>query len=143
MLPGGGIYSIAVPAAPAARCRGCRQPAAPADAADAAVGARGAPPQPPRRQPTPAAGPRRIPFTVRMEIDRPAERRQVFEEAWRVMKNRFYDANMHGVNWAAAKDRYESLLPHIADTDELHNVVMEMIGEMNASHTGITEQDLN
>ena len=73
-----------------------------------------------------------------MVVDRPAERRQVFEEAWRVMKNRFYDAKMHGVNWAAAKDRYESLLPHIADTDELHNVIMEMIGELNASHTGIT-----
>jgi tricorn protease len=73
-----------------------------------------------------------------MEIDIPAERRQVFEEAWRVMKNRFYDANMHGVNWAAAKDKYESMLPYIADTEELHNLIMEMIGDMNASHTGIT-----
>ena len=73
-----------------------------------------------------------------MVIDRPAERRQVFEEAWRVMKNRFYDPKMHGVNWAAAKDKYESLLPHVVDNDELHNVVMEMIGELNASHTGIS-----
>ncbi|HLW75752.1 MAG TPA: S41 family peptidase, partial [Bryobacteraceae bacterium] len=62
----------------------------------------------------------------------------VFEEAWRVMKNRFYDGNMHGVNWAAAKDTYETLLPNIADADELHNVVMQMIGELNASHTGIS-----
>ena len=73
-----------------------------------------------------------------MEIDVTAERRQVFEEAWRVMKNRFYDPKMHGVNWAAAKDKYEAMLPHIADTEELHNLVMEMIGDMNASHTGIT-----
>jgi tricorn protease len=84
------------------------------------------------------AAPRRVTFTVRMVIDRPAERRQVFEEAWRVMKNRFYDPKMHGVNWAAAKDKYESLLPHVADTEELHNVVMEMIGELDASHTGIS-----
>ena len=84
------------------------------------------------------AGPRRIPFSVRMMLDRPAERRQVFEEAWRVMKNRFYDAQMHGVNWAAAKDRYESLLPNIADNDQLHDTVMTMIGELNASHTGIS-----
>jgi tricorn protease len=54
------------------------------------------------------------------------------------MKNRFYDASMHGVNWAAAKDKYEPLLAHISDNEELHNVVMEMIGELNASHTGIT-----
>ena len=83
-------------------------------------------------------GPARITFTVRMVIDRAAERQQVFEEAWRMMKNRFYDAKMHGVNWAAAKDTYESLLPNIADTEELHNVIMEMIGELNASHTGIS-----
>jgi tricorn protease len=45
---------------------------------------------------------------------------------------------MHGVNWGAAKDRYESLLPHIADNDQLHDTVMTMIGELNASHTGIS-----
>jgi tricorn protease len=84
------------------------------------------------------AGPRRINATVRMEIDIAAERRQVFEEAWRVMKNRFYDPKMHGANWAAAKDTYEPLLGYIADTEELHNVIMEMIGDMNASHTGIS-----
>jgi tricorn protease len=73
-----------------------------------------------------------------MEIDLAAERKQVFEEAWRVMKNRFYDAKMHGANWAAAKDTYEPLLGNIADTEELHNLIMEMIGDMNASHTGIS-----
>jgi tricorn protease len=54
------------------------------------------------------------------------------------MKNRFYDPKMHGINWASAKDTYEPLLANIADTEELHNLIMEMIGEMNASHTGIT-----
>jgi tricorn protease len=120
-LQNGGIYSVAVPAAsdtPAAAGRGGRGGAAAPAAA--------------------TATPRRVTFTVRMEVDRTAERRQVFEEAWRVMKNRFYDGTMHGVNWAAAKDKYETLLPDIADPDELHNVVMEMIGELNASHTGIS-----
>ena len=84
------------------------------------------------------AAPKRIDFTVRMIIDRQAERKQVFEEAWRVMKNRFYDPKMHGVNWAAAQDKYESVLEHVADTEELHNLIMEMIGELNASHTGIS-----
>ncbi len=82
--------------------------------------------------------PRPVNFMVRMQIDRPAERRQVFEEAWRTMKNRFYDPQMHGVNWAKAEDRYESVLDHVADTEELHNLIMEMIGELNASHTGIS-----
>jgi tricorn protease len=82
--------------------------------------------------------PRRVSFTVRLEVDETAERRQVFEEAWRVMKNRFYDPKMHGVDWAAAKKKYESLLANIADSDELHTVIMQMIGELNASHTGVS-----
>ena len=90
--------------------------------------------------PTIANGPtpRRIPFTIRMEIDEAAERQQVFEEAWRTMKYRFYDPKMNGVNWEALKDTYESILPHIADIDEFHVLVMDMIGKLNASHTGIS-----
>jgi tricorn protease len=129
-LQGGGIYSLAIPATPA----GDSGPA-PAAAASGR-GGRGAA----AGTETAATGsaPRRITFTVRMEIDLAAERKQVFEEAWRVMKNRFYDAKMHGANWVAAKDTYEPLLGNIADTEELHNLIMEMIGDMNASHTGIS-----
>jgi tricorn protease len=135
MLLAGGIYSISVPGASA----GESAATAGRGGFTGGRGGRGTTTTPTTTSTADAgAAPRRIPFTVRMIIDRPAERRQVFEEAWRVMKNRFYDANMHGVNWAAAKDRYESVLPHIADADQLHDVVMEMIGELNASHTGIT-----
>jgi tricorn protease len=133
MMIGGGVYAIAVPA-------GGTETTTAASAAAAGRGGRGG-----GRggavttaAADSATAPRRVNFTVRMTIDRLAERRQVFEEAWRVMKNRFYDAKMHGVNWASAKDKYEPLLAHVADNDELHNVVMEMIGELNASHTGIT-----
>ena len=129
----GHLYSIGVPtladdAGPGAAgaARGGRGGnAAPTALASATTGASG-------------AAPKRIDFTVRMIIDRAAERKQVFEEAWRVMKNRFYDPKMHGVNWAAAQDKYESVLEHVADTEELHNLIMEMIGELNASHTGIS-----
>ncbi len=126
-MQGGGIYTVAAPAAPVGESaaaatgggRGGRGGAAPAATAATAT-------------------PRRIAFTVHLEVDNEAERKQVFEEGWRVMKNRFYDAKMHGVNWAAAKDTYESLLPNIVDNDELHVVMMQMIGELNASHTGVT-----
>jgi tricorn protease len=132
---GGGIYSVAVPAltdsgsAAAGGAAGFAGRGGRGGTTAAATAATTAPA---------GAGPRRVNFTVRMVVDRVAERRQVFEEAWRVMKNRFYDPKMHGVNWAAAKDRYESLLGNIADNEELHNVIMEMIGELNASHTGIS-----
>ena len=122
-MQGPGIYSVAAPAAPAGET--------------AAAGGRGGRGGAPAATAAPAT-PRQIAFTVRMEVDSEAERKQVFEEGWRVMKNRFYDGKMHGVNWAAAKDTYETLLSNIADNDELHVVMMQMIGELNASHTGVT-----
>lgn len=82
--------------------------------------------------------PRRIDFTARVEVDRRAERKQVFEESWRVMKHRFYDADMHGVDWNKMKAAYEPLLAHASDQEEMHDIVSEMIGELNASHTGIS-----
>ncbi len=82
--------------------------------------------------------PHRIPFTIRMQIDEAAERQQVFEEAWRTMKYRFYDPNMNGVDWRGLKDTYESILPYVADEDEFHVLVMDMIGKLNSSHTGIS-----
>ena len=127
-LQGGGLYAAGISAAPAIEGaetggRGGRgRGAAAANATEA----------------TSNAAPRRVNFTVRLEVDQAAERKQVFEEAWRTMKNRFFDPNMNGVNWAAAKDTYEPLLANVVDTEELHDVIMEMIGQLNASHTGIS-----
>jgi tricorn protease len=45
---------------------------------------------------------------------------------------------MHGADWNAAKKRYEPLLESLADSEELHTVMMMMIGELNASHTGVS-----
>ena len=54
------------------------------------------------------------------------------------MKNRFYDAKMHGANWNAARKMYEPLLEHLVDEEELHTIMMMMIGQLNASHTGVS-----
>jgi len=80
--------------------------------------------------------PRRIAFTARVDIDLAAERAQMFDDAWRTMKYRFYDPEMHGKDWDAARAKYRALLAHVGDRDELLNIVNEMIGELNASHTG-------
>ena len=88
----------------------------------------------------PAAGnatARRVTYTANIEVDRKALRAQVFNEGWRIMKHRFYDAKMHGANWDAAKAAYEPLLDYLVDDDELHSVMMMMIGQLNASHTGV------
>ena len=54
------------------------------------------------------------------------------------MKNRFYDAEMHTVNWASMRTLYEPLLDFVVDQEELQSVMMMMIGELNASHTGVS-----
>src|SRR5262249_55456253 len=63
---------------------------------------------------------RRINFTVRVEVNHREEWKQVFNESWRVMKHRFYDADMHGVNWAAVKEVYGPLMEYVADQEEMH-----------------------
>ncbi|HTU92398.1 MAG TPA: S41 family peptidase, partial [Gemmataceae bacterium] len=83
-------------------------------------------------------GARRLTFTARVEIDQRARRQQVFQESWRIMKHRFYDPAMHSVDWAKVRDTYELLLAHVGDQEDLHDVISMMIGELNASHTGIS-----
>jgi tricorn protease len=79
---------------------------------------------------------RRISFNVRVRIDHPAEWAEMFGDAWRTMKYRFYDPAMHGKDWDAAKAKYEPLVADVGDRQELLNIINEMIGELNASHTG-------
>ena len=79
---------------------------------------------------------RRISFNVRVKINRPAEWAEMFGDAWRTMKYRFYDPAMHGMDWDAAKAKYEPLVKDVGDRQELLNIINEMIGELNASHTG-------
>ena len=88
--------------------------------------------------PTTNATARQVTYTANIEVDRKALRAQVFNEGWRIMKNRFYDAKMHGADWTAAKKTYEPLLDYLVDDEELQTVMMMMIGQLNASHTGVS-----
>jgi tricorn protease len=83
-----------------------------------------------------AATRRRINFVAKVKIDRPAEWAQMFDDAWRTMKYRFYDPRMHGYDWDAARAKYRPLVEYVGDRQELLNIINEMIGELNASHTG-------
>jgi tricorn protease len=83
-----------------------------------------------------AAQRRRVNFTAKVKVDRPAEWAEMFDDAWRTMKYRFYDAKMHGMNWDAMRAKYQPLVEYVGDRQELLNIINEMIGELNASHTG-------
>jgi tricorn protease len=79
---------------------------------------------------------KRINFNVKVRVDHSAEWAEMFDDAWRTMKYRFYDPKMHGMDWDAARAKYRPLVDFVGDRQELLNIINEMIGELNASHTG-------
>lgn len=79
---------------------------------------------------------KRIEFTARVKIDRPAEWAQMFDDAWRALRHRFYDPAMHGTDWEAIHARYRPLVAQIGTREDLIDHLNEMIGELNASHNG-------
>jgi tricorn protease len=89
-----------------------------------------------RTSPTADAQRRRITFNTRVRVDHAAQWAEMFDDGWRTMKYRFYDPQMHGFDWDAARAKYRPLVDYVGDRQELLNLLNEMIGELNASHTG-------
>ncbi len=79
-----------------------------------------------------------VSFSFSVKVDHRAEWEQIFEEAWRSMKYRFYDPDMHGRDWDAIKAHYKPLLAHVGSYEATHDLANQMIGELNASHVGVS-----
>jgi tricorn protease len=75
---------------------------------------------------------------LQVKISPKEEWKNIFNEAWRVNRDYFYDPNMHGVNWAAMKKKYETLLPDIASTNDLYRVMQWMFSELTVGHHRFT-----
>ncbi|HEY3619617.1 MAG TPA: PDZ domain-containing protein [Candidatus Sulfotelmatobacter sp.] len=73
--------------------------------------------------------------TMRMEIDPPAEWKQIFNEVWRQERDYFFEPAMNGVDWNAQREKYASLLPDVADRLSLTYILGELVGELSNSHT--------
>jgi tricorn protease len=71
---------------------------------------------------------------LEVKIDPRAEWKQMFDEAWRIERDFFYDPNMHGVDWPKMKQRYGALLPYVAHRSDLNYLIGEMIAELSTSH---------
>ncbi|MHC5081759.1 MAG: S41 family peptidase, partial [Planctomycetota bacterium] len=76
-------------------------------------------------------------FTAKLAVDIGAERLQAFQEAWKSIKDAFYDPKLHGVNWEAVKKRYEPVVKSVRTTEELNSLIERMLGELKASHMGV------
>ena len=68
---------------------------------------------------------------------KPAEERQyLFDHIWRQVKDKFYDPQLHQVDWEGYRKTYEKFLPYINNNYDFQEMLSEMLGELNASHTG-------
>jgi tricorn protease len=72
---------------------------------------------------------------MEMKVDPQGEWKQMFEEAWRLERDFFYDPNMHGVDWEGMKQKYGQLVPYVAHRWDLTYLIGELIGELTTSHT--------
>lgn len=77
-----------------------------------------------------------VKVSAKMELNAAAERAHLFEHAWRQTAKKFYVETLHGVDWAAMKQTYARFLPHIDNKRDFAELISEMQGELNASHTG-------
>lgn len=78
------------------------------------------------------------PITVaaRIDLDLAAEREYLFNHVWTQELKRFYNVNMHGVDWNLMKKTYSKFLPYINNNFDFAELLSEMLGELNVSHTG-------
>lgn len=71
-----------------------------------------------------------------MNWNAPAEREYMFEHAWRQTREKFYVEDLHGVNWDFYKKEYQQKLTSINNGYDFAELLSELLGELNASHTG-------
>lgn len=77
-----------------------------------------------------------VKVAAKLELKAAEERAALFEHAWRQTQKKFYVENLHGVDWAGMKATYARFLPFIDNNRDFAELVSEMQGELNASHTG-------
>jgi tricorn protease len=83
----------------------------------------------------PEAGKGTLALSLRMQLDRQAEWRQMFDEMWRYQREFFYDPDMHGNDWDAVRDRYRPLVEHVRHRWDLTYVLDQVNGELSVGHS--------
>ncbi len=77
-----------------------------------------------------------ISYSAEMPLDRAAEREYIFDHVWRLTQQKFFRRDMGGVDWTFYREAYRKFLPFIDNGYDFAELLSEMVGELNASHTG-------
>ncbi|HUQ82228.1 MAG TPA: S41 family peptidase [Gemmatimonadaceae bacterium] len=81
---------------------------------------------------------RQLAVRAEVDVDFAREKWDVFHQTWEFLNDNFYDPEFHGADWSAVHSAYAPWIAGSKTTDEMRRVLSLMIGEMNASHMGIT-----
>ncbi len=71
-----------------------------------------------------------------MTLDVAAERQHMFDHVWRRTKGMFYISTYHGAPWDLLRTEYGKHLSHVGNGHEFSELLSEMLGELNVSHSG-------
>lgn len=84
-----------------------------------------------------------LPYQAKLKIDYEAERTQVFEEAWRTIRDGYYDPNHQGYNWEKLHDKYKERCVIASTSEDFSDMFNLLLGEINSSHMGLTAPSRN
>ncbi|MDD3911266.1 MAG: S41 family peptidase [Bacteroidales bacterium] len=77
-----------------------------------------------------------IALDAKMELNKAGERAYIYDHAWAQVVKKFYDPKIHGIDWKMYHDEYAKFLPYINNNYDFQALLSELLGELNASHTG-------
>lgn len=81
--------------------------------------------------------PKPVALAAELDVDFATEKQIVFDEAWSTLNRNFYDPKFHGRDWTGLRTKFQPLVTGARTGDELRRVISQMIGELDASHSGI------
>ena len=73
--------------------------------------------------------------TLRFAVDKRAEWAQIYNDAWRMHRDYFWDPAMHGVDWEAMRDKYAALLPRVGSREALSDLQALLVSELSLLHS--------
>ena len=82
--------------------------------------------------------PKSIAVSAELDVDFSREKLESFRQAWTYLRDQFFDEQMNGVDWNAARTAYEPRIRGARTPDEMRRIISLMLGELNASHMGIS-----
>jgi len=80
---------------------------------------------------------------LRLMIEPRAEWKQIFDEAWRMEGEYFYDPDVHGLDWDAVYEKFAPLVEHVGRREDLNDLIVEMIAEMQVGHNRMAGGDVH